>query len=68
MLNAIPSGASPHPGQHWRGAPLGDICAVATWALSYTFARFYRVNVAAPTLWQQLSCLGRQPALNEVGA
>ena len=31
-----------------KGVPLTDICAAATWASSCTFARFYRVNVAAP--------------------
>lgn len=31
-----------------RGVPLADICAAATWTSSCTFARFYRVNVAAP--------------------
>ena len=30
-----------------RGVPLGDICAAASWASACTFARFYRVNVAA---------------------
>lgn len=32
----------------WRGVPLGDICAAASWASPDTFARFYMVNVAAP--------------------
>ncbi|KAK0135471.1 hypothetical protein N1851_028682 [Merluccius polli] len=41
---------------HLWGVPLGDICAAANWASPCTFARFYRVNVAAPH------------ALNEVGA
>lgn len=31
-----------------RGVPLSDICAAASWASSCTFARHYRVNVAAP--------------------
>ena len=31
-----------------RGVPLNDICAAAALASSCTFARFYRVNVAAP--------------------
>ena len=30
-----------------KGVPLMDICAAATWASPCTFARFYRVNVAA---------------------
>ena len=32
----------------WRGVPLEDICAAATWASPSTFARYYRVNVADP--------------------
>ena len=31
-----------------KGVPFQDICSVATWSSSCTFARFYRVNVAAP--------------------
>lgn len=31
-----------------KGVPLADICAAATWASPCTFARFYRMNVAAP--------------------
>ena len=31
-----------------KGVPLTDICAAATWASPCTFARFYRLNVAAP--------------------
>ena len=31
-----------------RGVPLSEICAAATWATPCTFARYYRVNVAAP--------------------
>ncbi|KAK0136621.1 hypothetical protein N1851_027194 [Merluccius polli] len=30
-----------------RGVPLSEICAAASWASACTFARFYRVNVAA---------------------
>ena len=35
-----------------KGVPLTDICKSASWASSCTFARFYRVNVAAPQLVQ----------------
>ncbi len=31
-----------------RGVPLQDICATATWSSTCTFARLYRVSVAAP--------------------
>lgn len=33
----------------WRGASLDEICAAATWSAPSTFARFYKLNVAAGT-------------------
>ncbi|MGH0157768.1 UNVERIFIED_CONTAM: hypothetical protein FKN15_034258 [Acipenser sinensis] len=29
----------------FRGVPVSDICAAASWATPHTFMRFYRLNV-----------------------
>ncbi|XP_029975786.1 uncharacterized protein LOC115408980 [Salarias fasciatus] len=34
----------------FRGVSVEEICAAASWASSHTFARFYRLDVTAPTL------------------
>ncbi|XP_065325845.1 uncharacterized protein LOC134621241 [Pelmatolapia mariae] len=34
----------------FRGVPVADICAAASWASPHTFVRFYRLDVTAPSV------------------
>ena len=34
----------------FKGVSIQEVCAAACWASPHTFARFYRLNVTAPTL------------------
>ena len=34
----------------FKGVPIQEVCAAACWASPHTFARFYRLDVTAPTL------------------
>ncbi|XP_066533946.1 uncharacterized protein [Hoplias malabaricus] len=34
----------------FKGVPVGDICAAASWASPHTFVRFYRLDVLAPSV------------------
>lgn len=42
----------------FKGVPISDVCAAASWSSPHTFVRFYRLDVTAPSVAQSVLSAG----------
>lgn len=47
----------------FKGVSIQEVCAAACWASTHTFARFYRLDVTAPTLGQMVLSTGSSQSM-----